>query len=481
MHEERLAAGADVAGGVALRDFVALTKPRITALVATTAAGGVWLAPGATDRRVAALALAGILLVVAGANALNMYIERDIDGRMERTRDRPLPAGRMSPSAALWFGVVLSVAAIPILALGVNLTTALLALLANLIYVLAYTPLKQRSHWALWVGAVPGAMPPLLGWTAATGRVDPGGLVLFGILFFWQIPHFLAITLFRSEEYRNAGLKVTPNAVGILATKHSIVRYLLMLVCVSLLLVPLGIAKYGYLAWASVLGAVFFGWGCFGLRATAGTKWARSLFAVSILYLLLLFCTILVQGRTARAAEPLPILSEIPNFSLVDQRGRALHGDELRGNVWVADFIFTGCQSACPMLTSRMRTLQTHLEREEQTAEHELAVKLVSFSVDPEVDTPDKLSAYAAKWRANEKRWIFLTGPLDEMNRAVVKGMKIPFEKGGADTSAFDVMHGEHLVLVDARGKIRGYFEADPSGLERLETSIHSLLAEAGR
>jgi protoheme IX farnesyltransferase len=162
--------------------------------------------------------------------------------------------------------------------------------------VLAYTPLKQRSHWALWVGAVPGAMPPLLGWTAATGRVDAGGLVLFGILFFWQIPHFLAITLFRSEEYARAGLKVMPNALGAVATKHAIARYLMVLAAVSLLLTPLGIARHGYFAWASVLGAVFLGWGLYGLRPSAGARWARSLFAVSILYLVLLFCAILVQG-----------------------------------------------------------------------------------------------------------------------------------------------------------------------------------------
>jgi heme o synthase len=294
MREERLTAAAALPSGVALRDVVALTKPRITALVATTAAGGLWLAPVTVERRVVVLALLGIVLIVAGANALNMYIEREIDGRMERTRERPLPAGRMPPRFALVFGVALSVGAIPLLALGVNLTTALLALLANLIYVLAYTPLKQRSHWALWVGAVPGAMPPLLGWTAATGRVDPGGLLLFGILFFWQIPHFLAITLFRSEDYARAGLKVLPNTVGVAATKHGIVRYTMLLAAVTLLLAPLGIARHGYLLEAAALDAVFLGWGLYGLwKPDAGARWARSLFAVSIVYLVLLFSAIL--------------------------------------------------------------------------------------------------------------------------------------------------------------------------------------------
>jgi protoheme IX farnesyltransferase len=282
-------------------DLVALAKPRVTALVITTTAGGLWLAPVKADVVTAGLAMLGTVLIVAGANALNMYIERDIDGRMDRTKDRPLPAGRLAPRVALWFGVAVSAVAVPILAIGVNLTTALLAVLAHLSYVLAYTPLKQRSPAALLVGAVPGAMPPLLGWTAATGSVGWGGLVLFGILFFWQVPHFLAISIFRKDDYARAGLKVLPNTAGLRATKHGIVRYSLALVAVSLLLVPLGVERQGYLVWAGILGAVFFGWGCYGLRDAAGGRWARSLFAVSIVYLVLLFCALVVEGQGALA------------------------------------------------------------------------------------------------------------------------------------------------------------------------------------
>jgi len=281
-------------GTVAIADLIALAKPRITALVLITTAGGYWLAPVRRGPLVAALTIVGTILIVAGANALNMYVERDIDGRMERTKNRPLPAGRLPPRIALWFGVALSMAAVPILAIGVNATTALLAVLANLSYVLAYTPLKQRSHWALLVGAVPGAMPPLLGWTAATGTIGAGGLVLFGILFLWQVPHFLAISIFRREEYARAGLKVMPNTVGLRATKHSIARYLFALLAVSLLLVPLGVERPAYTALAATLGAVFLGWGCWGLREDAGARWARSLFGVSILYLALLFCALMV-------------------------------------------------------------------------------------------------------------------------------------------------------------------------------------------
>jgi len=266
-------------------------------MVLLTTAGGLWLAPVRVPAATTLWTLLGTMLVVAGANALNMVWERDIDGLMKRTKGRPLPAGRMAPRVALWFGVALSVASLPILAFGVNATTALLAALANLLYVLAYTPLKQRSHWALQVGAVPGAIPPLLGWTAATGKVEPGGLVLFAIMFLWQVPHFHAIALFRKSEYGRAGLKVMPNVMGDLATRHSIVRNTGALVCVSLLLVPLRIAHLGYTVAAIALGCAFLGAGLLGLRKGAGLASARTTFFVSLVYLVGLFAAIGCSAR----------------------------------------------------------------------------------------------------------------------------------------------------------------------------------------
>jgi protoheme IX farnesyltransferase len=278
-----------------VRDFVALTKPSITRTVLTTTAGGLFLAPVHVDARTVACTLIGMALIVGGANTLNMVIERDIDRHMTRTAQRPLPAGRLTPKQALVFGVALSVLAVPVLAFGVNALTALLAVLANVIYVLAYTPLKQRSHLALEVGAIPGAMPPLLGWTAAMNRVDGPALVLFAILFFWQLPHFHAIALFRREEYARAGLQVLPNVRGDDITKHAIVRYLAILLAVSLLLFPLGVAHRVYLFTALVLGGTFFGWGCWGLRKESGVRWARSLFGISIVYIVLLFAMLMVD------------------------------------------------------------------------------------------------------------------------------------------------------------------------------------------
>jgi protoheme IX farnesyltransferase len=289
------------APSIALRDVIALAKPRITLMVVITAAGGLFLPAraGRTDSGpgVATIVatLVGLSMIVAGANALNMYLERDIDRRMARTKNRPLPSGRMAPRFALWFGVVLSALSVPILAIGANPLTALLAVIANLLYVLAYTPLKQHSQYALHVGAVPGAIPPLLGWTAGTASIDAAGVVLFGILFLWQIPHFVAIALFRKADYARAGLVVTPNVTGDLASRHTIIRWIFALVATSLLVVPLGLAGHGYLIIATLLGAVFFTWGCYGLRAGTGNKWAKSLFGISILYLVLLFAALAIN------------------------------------------------------------------------------------------------------------------------------------------------------------------------------------------
>jgi protein SCO1/2 len=204
----------------------------------------------------------------------------------------------------------------------------------------------------------------------------------------------------------------------------------------------------------------------------------RKMGAVLASALALSVAVVAIRHRATRPAPP--VLGRMEAFSLYDQRGKTFGLDDLDGTIWIADFIFTGCQAACPMLTSKMRALQKHIEERERTLGHHLPVRLVSFSVDPEVDTPDKLAAYAAKWGADQERWSFLTGPLAEVNRAVTRSLKIPFEKGGADTSAFDVMHGEHFVMVDGQRRIRGYFETDPAGMAELKAALESLLAEKG-
>ena len=282
----------------AASDLLQLAKPRITALVVFTTAVGLWLAPRGLPWLTIALTLVGTVLIVAAANVLNMYLERDSDALMARTMNRPLPAQRMDPGIALRFGLALAAISVPLLTFAVGALPGLLASIALVSYVLLYTPMKRQTATALLVGALPGAIPPLIGWTAATERLDLPGVLLFAVMFLWQVPHFLAITLFRKEDYARAGLIVQPNEPGgEREARANIVRYTVALVGVSLLFVPIGIARGGYLAIALVLGAVFLGYAVAGLRRGAGRRWARNLFLLSLLYLPLLFAALLLDRR----------------------------------------------------------------------------------------------------------------------------------------------------------------------------------------
>jgi protoheme IX farnesyltransferase len=283
-----------------LRDLVALTKPRITLMVILTTAGGLWLAPGEVAGLTIVLTLLATAMVVGAANTLNCWLERDVDKHMARTKHRPLPDGRLQPRHALMLGLSLGAISVPVLTLVANPLTGLLAALALVSYVWVYTPMKQKSPAALIVGAVPGALPPLMGWTAVTGELAAPGIVLFGILFLWQMPHFLAIAMFRQQEYTKAGIKVMPAVRGNAAAKLHAVLYAGALIPVSLLLVPLGIAGSLYLAVAGLLGLAFFAYALVGLRAEAGNRWARQLFFVSLVYLPLLFAALAIDVAALR-------------------------------------------------------------------------------------------------------------------------------------------------------------------------------------
>ncbi len=282
-----------------LGELVRLAKPRITGEVIVTFLGGLWLAPGPIDRWRVLMTLVGTVLLVGGANTFNMLMERDVDPLMERTRERPLPRGTVSPEAALVFGAALACAALPLLLLGGNLLTGLLGFLALGSYVGIYTPMKQHSSAALFVGAIPGAIPPLMGWTAVTGRIDLPAFVLFSILFLWQIPHFMAIAIYRAADYARAGLKVLPAAISERATHVTIVGFSIVLVAATLLLEPLRVAGPRYLAAATLLGAVFIGWAAAGFRRSATRAWARSLFLFSLVYLTLLFVALAIDRTVA--------------------------------------------------------------------------------------------------------------------------------------------------------------------------------------
>jgi protoheme IX farnesyltransferase len=276
-------------------DLVALVKPRIMIMALLTAAGALRLATGAVSTAHTIWMLAGCALIVGAANTLNMWLERDSDCLMARTKNRPLPQHRLAASTAIIFGGILGALALPTLA-ACGLVPAALGLVALLLYVGAYTPMKQRTHWATWVGAVPGAMPALIGWTAATGRIDLPGLAVFGVLFFWQIPHTHAIAIYRQREYDAAGLKTLPGTHGVAAARAAIATYLVVQVAVSLAPALLGVTGTAYLVTAITLGAVVLVQGFRGLR-TGDAKWARAVFLASIIYLPILFAVMVIDGR----------------------------------------------------------------------------------------------------------------------------------------------------------------------------------------
>jgi protoheme IX farnesyltransferase len=267
-----------------LRDLSALTKPSITRMGILTAAGGLALA-GGSDLATMVAALIGTGLAIGSANALNMWWERGPDQMMSRTKDRPVAAGRLSPPAAMAFGVVIGLASLVLLALGVNLLTAALAAFALVSYVLVYTPLKYRTPLALLIGAVPGAIPPLMGWTAATGSLDAPGLALFGILLLWQLPHFLAISIYRQSDYARAGIRIVPIVRGVDVAQRQAVAWATALLPLSLVLTPLGVTGTLYLVVASVAGAAYLGVAIQGLRTARPARSARQLFVASLLYL----------------------------------------------------------------------------------------------------------------------------------------------------------------------------------------------------
>jgi protoheme IX farnesyltransferase len=284
-------------GAPALRDVIALAKPNIMIFALLTVAGGVALAPGDLGPGQWISVLLGTALIVGSANTLNMYLERDIDCLMSRTKARPLPGGRMAPSFALGFGVAQAFVSVPLLSFGLPPLVGLLGVIALLSYVMLYTPLKQRTTVATLIGAIPGAMPPLMGWVAVTGSIDAGGLAIFGTLFLWQIPHFHAIALFRYKEYFRAGLKTLPERRGERATRAIMVPYVVAQLAVSLSIYFLGVAGVAYLIVATALGTAYLGYSLLGLRADAGPRWAKRLFLASIVYLPVLFTVLVLDAQ----------------------------------------------------------------------------------------------------------------------------------------------------------------------------------------
>ncbi|MBM3276852.1 MAG: protoheme IX farnesyltransferase [Candidatus Handelsmanbacteria bacterium] len=281
---------ATAGAGFPFAAYLDLTKPRILSLVLVTTALGFFLG----DRGIHSLplflyTLLGTAWVVGGSAVLNHYLERDVDGAMERTRNRPLPAGLVKPSTAMSFGLCLVLGGVAVLLLGANLLTAFLALLSAFLYVVVYTPMKRLTWLNTSIGAIPGALPPVGGWTAATGQLESGALALFLILFAWQHPHFYAIAWIFREDYQRGGFKMLPvvEPEGRRTCRH-IVAFSVLLIGASALPTLLGISGVVYLYGALLLGLGLLGAGV-SLAWSRSEVHARRLLRASVVYLPLLF------------------------------------------------------------------------------------------------------------------------------------------------------------------------------------------------
>ena len=277
-------------------DYIALTKPRLNVLVVATSAAGYYLgAPAGPHWLPMAQAVAGTALVAGGAAVLNQVYERDTDALMRRTRMRPLPDGRVNVNEARAFGLVLASAGLALLAVAANALAALLALATLVTYLVLYTPMKRRAAIATLVGAVPGALPPLIGWTAARGALSSGGWTLFAIVFLWQIPHFMAIAWLYRDDYRSAGFPmlpvVEPNGRR---TGRQAVIYAALLVPTSLAPSFVGVSGRAYFWIALVLGAAIFTLAA-RFALARNERSARTLFFGSIIYLPLIWTAMIAN------------------------------------------------------------------------------------------------------------------------------------------------------------------------------------------
>ena len=279
------------------RDYIALTKPRIILMLLFTALGGMFLAAGGTPQATVVLTvlLAGAL-ASGGANALNQWLDRDIDGDMVRTRRRPMVIGTIRPNHAVIFGIGLNVLAFVLLAALVNPLSAFLTVGATLFYIFVYTKgLKRTSHQNIVIGGAAGAIPPVVGWVAVTGSIGLPAIYLFAIIFFWTPPHFWALSLLLKDDYARARVPMLPVVVGVRETKKTVLLYTVLMLALTMMFFTTGAVGIVYLGASTALGAVFiyYAWRLWRRPYIEG---AKPLYLYSLLYLALLFLAIIIDG-----------------------------------------------------------------------------------------------------------------------------------------------------------------------------------------
>ncbi len=281
--------------GTRVGDYIALLKPRVMSLVVFTGFAGLVVAPGSLHPLQAAVAVLCIAISAGAAGAINMWYERDIDALMERTRKRPIPAGRIAPNKALAFGVTLNVLPVLLMGLAVNWVAAALLAFAAGFYIFVYTIwLKRRTPQNIVIGGAAGALPPMIGWAAVTGSVSLESVALFLIIFMWTPPHFWALALYREGDYAKAGVPMLPVVAGPAETRRQILIYTLLLVPLSFAPLALGTAGLAYGAAAAAVGAYLL-WLAAQIVRTKSDRAARRMFGFSILYLFVLFAALIVE------------------------------------------------------------------------------------------------------------------------------------------------------------------------------------------
>jgi len=262
-------------------------------LVVFTAIAGMVLAPGSLHPVLAVCAILCIAVGAGASGAINMWYDRDIDGLMARTRNRPIPAGRMEPGTALGFGVVLAVGSVTVMALAVNWTAAAMLALTIAFYVFIYTIwLKRRTAQNIVIGGAAGAFPPIVGWAAVTGEIGLGAIALFALIFMWTPPHFWSLALYRAGDYERAGVPMLPVVAGERETRKQILLYTAVLAPLALVPWLVGIAGVAYLVAAVLLGTGFLALAV-GIWFDSGERYARYTFTYSIIYLFLLFAVLI--------------------------------------------------------------------------------------------------------------------------------------------------------------------------------------------
>lgn len=283
-----------------LKDLIALTKPRLLRLNMFAALGGFWVASKwELDIPLMIWMLIGSTFTMASATVVNNYWDRELDQKMERTRNRTLPMGRMKPSAVLTYGIALGVAGIAILFLLVEPITGWLGLLGWFAYIVIYTMwLKRSSTWSTSIGGISGAMPPVIGYCAVTGEVDAGAWILFALLFLWQPAHFWSLAIRRVEEYREAGFPLLPVVKGVKRTKLQMIPYVLLLLPAVVLMYTYGYAGIYFLIISVALSVVWLVHTLGGVSAKDTDKWAKTNFLISVNYLMIVFIAMIAD--TAR-------------------------------------------------------------------------------------------------------------------------------------------------------------------------------------